>query len=167
MTWLSAPSPLRRAPGSVFGAVLAATVVFLTTSVALGPALAGLGGVASVTAGVLFGRRSLITVGAATSFGAVILAGIAGADPLLLLVGACGTMLAWDLGGFAIDLEDSFEPAAAVGTLASVHNMGVLVFVTATGIAVFTLSRIPVGNAPGIASLLLIAGGILIVAALR
>lgn len=158
--------PARVAVSSVV-AVSAALVVFLTTSVALRPAIAGLGGVIGVTAGVLLGLRLPVTLGATASFGATLLAGIAGADPLFLLAGGCGSMIAWDLGGFSTELRTTFEVGADVGTLATVHAAGVLALVGGIGAMTFALSQIPVGDASGLATLLLVAGGILLVSTLR
>lgn len=129
-------------------------------------ALAAAGGLIVLGGGLLTGSRRAVSVGALALLGGLLYAGLAGAPPTALLVGLAATTLAWDLGGFAIDIGAELGREAVAWRPQLVHAAGslaVAVTVMGVGYAVFLVA---LGGQTVTALLLLLLGGLALVATL-
>lgn len=162
-------APVSRRPtrlGRVIAAGSATAAAALAAGHGTGPAAVGAAGLGLLLVGLAYGVRRPVTWGAATLLGGLGWAGVEGASAGVLLVGAAGTVLAWDVAGFAVDLGAQLGREADTRRLEARHAAatGTVVSLSAgLGLAVF---RSTTGGPPVAALLLLLVAGALLVAAL-
>ena len=118
-----------------------ATVAAAVSLVAVGTAdatglVAATIGAALVGVGALVGRRAAVTLGALALFAGVVAAGLNAGSPAPLLVGAVGTVVAWDAGRYGIGLGEQVGRAPATATVELRHAAATLgVGVATAGVA--------------------------------
>jgi len=118
----------RPGTASVAVAVAAGLVTVLVSATTLLAGAVGLCALVVVSFGVRRGSRLLHRIGSAGLFGAVLLAGVAGTEPVPMLVAAGAAVVAWDAGEHGIDLGRQLGHAA-VSTRAQLAHVGVTVAV--------------------------------------
>ena len=165
---LDATSVVDHSPARVSTAI--ALVVALLGAVSLAvsvPAVAvGALGVAILGAGLFRGSRAAISLGAAGLFGGVLLAGLAGPPPELLLFATAAAVVSWDIAEFAVGLGREMGRAAETTRVELVHaGVSALVALVAAagGALVFRLS----GGGPSLVAIALLCGAVVLVVALR
>lgn len=128
----------------VLAAVLAAAVAVVATG--FGPPggpLAAIGAVVLLV-GVVRRVRRFLVAGAATTFVGALAAGLSGASPAAVLVGAAASVLAWDLGEHALGLGAHVGDRADSRRAVLVHAGASTAFfatVVAVAYAVYRLAR--------------------------
>lgn len=123
-------------------------------------------GLLGVVLGVVRGLHGAVTVGAATILGGVLYAGVNGAPPLPLVLGVAATVLAWDLGGFSIDLGEQLGREADTRRLEAVHAGGSVAVAAVTAGLGYGVYATATGGQPVGAVLLLLLAGMFVVGAL-
>lgn len=132
---------------------------------AAGTLLAG-GGIALVgvplsVGGVYRCSRRLLAAGVLVLAGGLVAAGVGGVPPWLVLVGATGAALTWDVGDNAISLAEQLRADARTERIEMVHAAAsalVAGVFALGGYAVFALST---GGQPSVALALLVIGAAL------
>lgn len=161
--------PIDRSPARVSGRLgVGAGVIALAVAGAYAStaAVVAAGGLVGLVGGVLVGRRRLVSVGAAALLSGVLLSGTAGAPALPLLVGVGATVLAWDLGGTAIDVGAQLGREADTVRLEVVHAVASAAVATAAAGVGYGVYLTAVGGQPMAALLLLLLAGVLLLATL-
>ncbi|MBO4247054.1 hypothetical protein IL252_04355 [Halomicrobium sp. IBSBa] len=118
----------RPGTASVAVAVAAGLVTVLVSATTPLAGAVGPCGLVVVSFGVRRGSRLPHRIGSAGLFGAVLLAGVAGTDPVPMLVAAGAAVVAWDAGEHGIGLGRQLGHAA-VSTRAQLAHVGVTVAV--------------------------------------
>lgn len=166
------PVELDHRPASTSGivALTAGVLAMLASAPFAGVALPfGLAGVLFLATGLFVtGSRSWVSLGVTSIFVGVLVVGILGTvPPLVLLVSVVGLVVSWDVGRHAITVGEQFGRTAPTRRGELVHAAGSsLVGVLAAGGAYGAYS-IRVGEQPALAVVLLITGVILLVWVLR
>lgn len=157
------PTPVAGWIAIAAGLVAAASVGVYTWS----GLVAGAIGVLGLVAGVALGRESTVSVAASVLLAAVILAAAEGTPPVIVLVAAVATVLAWDVGRYAIGLGAQLGRDAPTTRIELVHAAasGVVGVVTA-GIG-FGIFRSTATGQPMIALVYLLLAALIVVFALR
>lgn len=159
----------RRPPRfSIAVSLLAGTVVTLAVAAAssAGLALSGLG-LLPLAIGLFVGSRRAVSLGTAGLLAGVLFAGWAGGAPELLVVGSLAGLLAWDVGGNAVDLGDQLGREAPTRRVEAVHaaaSLAVGVFSVAIGYGVYLAAA---GGQPVTALVFLLAGVVALVSGFR
>jgi hypothetical protein len=131
---------------------------------ALAPAALG---VLLVGLGLFRVSRRLVTLGGAALFAGVVLAGVQGAPPESILLGALGSVLAWDVAEHAIGVGEHLGREADTTRIELVHAAtSLLVGVFGAGVCYATF-LVAAGGQPVSALVLLLLGAVALVAALR
>lgn len=156
---------------SAFGRALALVAgVLALAAAALGAVLAiplGALGLLALAVGVTRSARTWVSVGAGGLFLGVAVAGVEGAPPEPLLVGAVGAVVAYDAGTNAVEVGRQLGRAASTGRAEAVHAAASLL-VGALAVAVgYGVYRAATGGQPVTALALLLLGVVALVSALR
>lgn len=149
--------------GAVWLTGIAALIAVGAVSVSLPAAAVGLAGTIGMVVGVSRGSRRVHTFGAMTLFGGVLLAGLGGAPPVIVVAGAAATVVAWDAGENAISLGTQLGSAADTSRAAVVHvgaTATVAVVVAVVAVLSFRMAR---RGQPTLASLLLLVAAVLFI----
>ena len=129
--------------------------------------VAVLSGVALLALGVHRGSRRAVSLGAFAAFLGVLLAGVVGAAPEPLLVGATGVVLAWDLGEQAINVGEQLGRAARTTRGELVHAAsGTAVGAVAVGLG-YGVYVLATGGQPLAALVLLLVAAIALIETVR
>lgn len=160
----TARPPLPAGVAAVAGAVVATAAVATASIVAFGAA--GLGAWV-VIVGLVLGRARLVTAGTAVVFSGVLLAGILGAPPLPLLVGAIGTAVVYDAGHYALRLGTQLGRTGSTELVTLVHVGATVAVATGAGFAGYLVFELGAGNQPSSALIALLVAALLFVAALH
>lgn len=118
-------------------------------------------GVPLALAGVRRTSRLVLAAGVLTLFAGVSFAGLAEADPGVVVLAMAGTVLCWDVGENAISLAEQLRVSAG-GRVEIVHAAAsslIVGGVTVGGYIVFLLAS---GGQPGVALSLLVLGTVLV-----
>lgn len=127
----------------------------------------GLVGLVALAVAVLAGRQTAATLGGCAVFAGAVVAGLDGAPPLVVLVGAVAAILAWDAASTAIGIGDQLGRAAATGRLELVH-VTATALVGGAGLAVaYGIYTAAAWNVPLTAGLLFCLAVVLMASALR
>lgn len=157
-----------RSPARVSGMLAFGVAVLGTIALAVsGPAfIVSALGVVVFGIGLYYGSRAIVTLGSTGLFCGVLLAGLVGASPEVVLVATAATVVAWDAAGFAIELGEEVGRAAET-TRAELVHVGVSALVAGVaatgGVLVYRLA----GNGPALAPIVLLCGVVVLVVALR
>jgi len=133
-------------------------VVVVVLDSVLGTVLAA-GGVGLVWVGLWRGRRLAVTLGSASSFGAVLYVGV-GRGPVWLLGATVPVVLAWALGGHALALGQQVGRTGETWRVEAVHAVTTLVVVVLGG-AIGYLGYRSVSGAQSPLAIALLLGGVL------
>jgi len=149
----------------VVGGVALVGAVALVVSV---NALAfGLLGALLLAGGTAYGSARVVGLGALSALGGVAVGAISGVGVVFLLVATAGVLVAWDAAHQALDLAETVGRGAESKRALSVHAAvtgGVACIAAGVGYAVYLVVG---GGRPVGALVLLLAGGVLLAAALR
>ncbi|WP_459190695.1 DUF7519 family protein [Halosimplex sp. J119] len=122
---------------SSIAAVGAAVIAGLTSApFALYALPLGFGGIAVLASGLFMGSSRLrVTMGAAGLFLSVLIAGLFGTGPEILLVSAAATILAWNFGQNAISLGEQIGSSSRTRRNEIIHaSAATIVAMVATGV---------------------------------
>jgi len=155
--------PRTAADAAAVGALFATVVLAGTALLALAPA--GLGAFVLVI-GVARGRPRAVTLGVATLFAGLLLAGATGARPPALLLGAVGAAVAYDAGQYAIRLGEQLRAGAPTARAELVHVGATATVATATAGVGALVFRVGTGGQPSTALVALLLATVLFVWAL-
>lgn len=125
-----------------------------------------LGGLAGLFVAVRRGSRRALVWGTVGLFGGVLLAGIVGVHPLVLVVGAIGTAVAWDSGTHALTLGEHLGEAGPTRRSQLVHGASTAAVAGVAGIGGYLLYRAGTGGRPTVALVLLLVGVLALVTVL-
>lgn len=137
------------------GAVCAVAAAGLTSTTGLA---VGLVGAALFVAGMGFGSRKTVDLGCLVLFGGVVVGGLDGALEVTLL-GTVAAVVAWDLGGSAIDLGDQLGRETSTVRLEAVHAASTLVVGLASVTLGYTVYVVAAAGQPVDALVLLLLAG--------
>ncbi|WP_207891180.1 DUF7519 family protein [Natrarchaeobius oligotrophus] len=152
--------PTKIAGGVSIGAIVIATAAVVATSATGGLlAVAGVGLVAvGLFGGRPVGRRRLVDYGSLATFAGVVVAGLEGAAIEPTLLATVAVVVAWDLGGSAIDLGEQLGREADTRRLEVVHAVSSALVGLATVTVGFGTYAVAAGGQPvGAVVLLLLA----------
>lgn len=124
-------------------------------------------GVVLVAFGATVGERWAVTAGSFVCFGGVLVAGLAGAPPAPIVAGTVAAVAAWDLGENAINLGEHVgrnTPTRRAELAHATATTGVGVVAATGGYLVYNSLT---GSPASVAVILLLVGGVALVAALR
>jgi len=152
--------------GTALSLLAALVVVGALTPVAAGQLVAAIGLVALVV-GLQSGAGRAVDAGATLLFVGVVIAGVFGAPPELLLVATAGTVVAWDVGENAVSLGHQLGRAAGTDRAEFVHAAASTgVAAAGAGLAYVAFVGVESGQ-PSIALVSLLFGAVLLATALR
>lgn len=158
-------SPTRVASAvAILGAVLTVGVTGLYSWFTLG---FGVAGVALLAVGLGIGRQALVTLGGACLFAGVLVAGIDGAPPAALLLGAVATVLAWDSASTALGLGAQLGRETATRRIELAHATATALVGGAGAVVAFGIYSLVTGEASPTAIFLFVLAVVLIASALR
>lgn len=143
----------------VLPAIVAVTA---TIPVLLGMAGSAVGAVVLV-AGVRFGSRRLVTVGALGLFGGVLFAAVREVAVLQVTVGAAATVIAWDAGTNAIGVGRQLGSRAQTRDVLVAHTVGTTLVALLVGVGTIVVFRVTRGGEPTTAMALLVVAALLFV----
>lgn len=158
----------RRPSGTGTALALVAALVAVGGLAASPPAvLAGVSGAGVLGAGLRYGSDAGVTAGAALLFVGVLVAGVFGAAPELLLVAASGTVVSWDVAENAVGVAQQLGREADTARAELVHAAGsAAVAALGSGVAYLAFTQVGGGHAES-ALVFLLLGAVLLAAALR
>ena len=157
-------SPPRLSEGLALGAGAVGALALVVSPPAFGP---GVLGVIAVGVGLLRRSRAAVTLGAAGVFCGVLLAGLTGVPPELLLCSTASAVVAWDVATFAIDLGAELGRAAETRRLELVHAGASAGARARCGAVVGAVVYRLVGGGPALAPVALLCGAVVLAVALR
>ncbi len=157
-------SPARLSAGIAVAAA-AVTLVAVGTADATGLVVATIGA-ALVGVGALVGRRSAVTLGALALFAGVVAAGLGAGSPTPLLVGAVGTVVAWDAGRYGIGLGEQVGRAPATAAVELRHAGATLAVGVATAGVAAGIYAVAGGGQPLSALVFLLVAALALASAL-
>ena len=143
---------------SAGGAVAAALVAVVVGGVSATGFAVGLAGTALLVAALARGSRAVVDVGCLLLFVGVVAGGLEGGSVERTLLATVATVLAWDLGGNAVDLGDQLGREADTRRLEVTHAGSSLLVGLASatlGYAVYVVAAD--GQPAGAVALLLVA----------
>ncbi len=163
-------APISRTPtriGSTF-ALLAGIVGVMAAMAYSGVgALIALGGLSLVTVGLLLPRPRLFDIGAAGLVVGILLAGLAGGAPAVLLPGAVAAVLTWDLAHNAASHGRQVGASARTIRAEGVHALGSVAAGTVSAGAALGIYLVAVGGQPVSAVALLALASVVLMLAIR
>ena len=124
------------------------------------------GGLLVLAVGLVMGTRRLLTLGGAGLLVGVLVAGLGAASAATLLLGVAATVLAWDVGGFAVDLGAELGREADTHRVEVVHATGSAAVALATAGLGYGVYLTAGGSQPVAALLLLLLAGVVLLATL-
>jgi len=131
------------------------------------PALAvGAAGLVLLAAGVARGSTAAVTLGAFGLFVGAIVAGVRGAPVVPVLISATATVLAWDIGGYAVSIGRQLGRDADTARIEAVHATASAGVGTVTAGVGYGLFRAATGGQPVTALLFLVVAAVLLIGAL-
>ncbi|MFP9059967.1 hypothetical protein ACLI4R_05480 [Natrialbaceae archaeon A-chndr2] len=148
--------PTRRNTAASITAALGTLVVIGSGSPAGG--LFGLVGLGLLALGLHRGVRLGVDLGGGILFISVVLGGLQGLSPEASVIGAVGTLLAWDLANSAVELGEQLGRETVTGRLEAAHivtSLAVGLLSATVGYGVFVFSG--AGYSLGVVVLLILA----------
>lgn len=142
--------------------LVAGVLAVVATAVAGSVPLPGIGGLIILGVGLRWGVRILVTVGTAGLFVGVLAAGLVSGTPIALLVATAATVLAWDLGEYAITTGHRLGQETETTRVETVHaGASVLVAVGAVGVGTLVFRGTP-GGQPTVVLVSFLGAGLLV-----
>lgn len=148
-------------------AALFGLIAVLTTAVVPLSLILNLFGLLLLVGGTARERGSLVTIGAGSFVIAILVAGLGGTNPVLLLIATAATVLAWDAGIQAIDLGAMLGRDAQTTRPLVVHSAAstaIAAIVAGLGYAIY---HVVSGGQPVTALVLLLFGALVLIAMFR
>lgn len=168
-TGAAADQPFDTGPSNLGQALTLAAA--LAAAVSLLPSLPAVGlgavGVGLFALALRRHSRRALGVGVATLVLALLVGGVYGTPPELLVVSTGATILAWDVGDTALAVGEQLGRRARTERLELVHAAAGLAVAVVGGAVAYGVFRLAGGGRPLLAVVLLLFGGTVIVAALR
>lgn len=158
------PGPSDLGTGLTLAAALLAAAALAPVAVAVAT---GVAATAVVAVGLRVGSRRVLGAGVAVLVVALLLGGVAGTPPELLLVAAAATVLAWDVGDTTLTVGEQLGRTARTARLELVHAAASLAVAAVGAALAYAVFRLAGGGRPMLAVVLLLLGATLIVASLR
>jgi hypothetical protein len=158
------PARLSSALGLVFGAVAVVAIIVSGTTLALFPSV--FGGVA-VGSGLRWRSRITLTIGAVGLLAGMVIAGLLGAQPVVLLVVTIATVLTWDSSENAITVGERLGQAAQTQRSEVVHIAATLLVTTLTTGIGYLVYLVSSASASSTALVALLLAGVLLIVGLR
>lgn len=124
-------------------------------------------GYATFASGALTGSRRLLVVGAGALFVGVVAGTMGRTAPLLPLLGTAAVVVAWDVGEHSIGLGEQVGRDAPTGRAELVHAAASGAVGLAGTVAGMAIYRLAWAGQPPAALVLFLAGGALLILALR
>lgn len=152
---------------STGAALLTAAGAALLVSVSIHAIVAGAVGVLVMTVGLVRWSPRLLTVGATSLFGSLLVAGVLGMAPEYLLGAAFLTAMAWDAGLLAVGLAEEVGRDVSTLRVEVVRLSSSAVVLAVGGASGYLVFRHVSGNHPMLALVALLFGAIMILAALQ
>lgn len=146
--------------GAVWQTGIAAVVAVGAVAVTLAATVVGLAGTIVMVYGVSRGSRFVHTLGSMALFGGVLVAGLQGASPVIVVAGAAATVVAWDAGENGISLGRQLGHAAETRRAAVVHLGATTVVAVVVAVVAVVSFRMARRGQSTLASLLLLVAAI-------
>jgi hypothetical protein len=144
------------------GLVLTGVLALVAGAAAsLGGGIVALAGVPLAVVGVRRTSRLLLAGGVFALFAGVVVAGLAEADPGVVLVAMTGTVLCWDVGENAISLAEQLRSSVG-GRVETVHATASLLVASSAAVGGYVVFLFARGGQPGVALSLLVLGTVLV-----
>lgn len=143
------------------GVIAAITTLFGGVAAAL-----GIAGLVGLFVGLQRESHRMVTLSAGGLFAGVVLAGVLGTHPIAVLVGAVGSVLAWDSADNALTLGEQLSSDAGGRRSEVVHVAATGAVVGGTAIGSYVLYRSVTGGKPLVVLVALLVGAVLLIATL-
>lgn len=158
------PARLSAVLGVAFGGLVVVVLAVSATTLAVIPGLVG-GGVIAV--GVLRCSRAAITVGTVGLLAGIVLSGVLGARPLMVLVATITATLAWDASQNALTVGARLGRMAETYRVEIVHIAMTTVIVTIAAGSGYVVAQVSVGSLSPVALVALLLAAVTLTVALR
>ncbi|MFB6188392.1 MAG: hypothetical protein ABEI57_00770 [Halapricum sp.] len=152
---------VERTPSRQGLALTGLTALLGAAAASLGGGVVALLGIPVAVAGVYRISRSVLAVGVAVLFAGVLLAGLAGGGPAVVLVAMAGTVLCWDVGENAISLAEQLRTGHGE-RVEFVHAATSTLVVSSVAVGGYVVFLFASGGQPGVAVSLLVLGTVLV-----
>lgn len=129
--------------------------------------LVGALGAVIQTGGLRVRSERIVGAGATALVAGLLVGGVSGTPPELLVIAAATTLVAWDVADNTRSVGEQLGRNARTERLELAHAAASLSVASIAAAAVYTVFRLSGGGAPLVAVVLLLIGATLIVAALR
>lgn len=160
--------PVDRPSRTGMGLALLGGVLASVPLIASRPALLpGTLGLTVFAAGLAYGSRPGVTLGAAGLFSGVLIAGVLGAPPEVLLLSTAALVIAWDVAENAIGLGEQLGRTADTRQAELVHAAGSAIVAAGGATFAYVTFRAVGGTQPAAALVLLMFGGVMLASSLR
>ena len=153
-------------PGRPVAALSGAVALLVAAASPYGLVLAAVGA-AFLLWGLYSHSKRGVAAGAGALFAGILAAGVTGAPPGALVVGGVATLLARDAGEHALDLRTRLGPGAPTSEAERAHVAATAVLAAGAGAGAYLIYRVTAGRLPPTAAVALLAGALLLAAALR
>lgn len=160
----SSPARLSSVLGVFFGAVALITIVIAGTTLGLFLGLFGL--VATIT-GVWHGERNILTLGGLGLLTGVVIAGLFGAQPILVLSGIIAVALTWDVSENSITTGERLGQAAETQQIEIVHIAATTTITTLSAGSAYLVYQLSIESNSPVALVALLLAGVILTAGLR
>jgi hypothetical protein len=158
------PARLSAVLGVAFGGLVVVVLAVSATTLAVVPGLVG-GGMIAV--GVSRCSRAAITVGTVGLLAGIVLSGVLGARPTIVLVTTITATLAWDASQNAITVGTRLGRTAETHRVEIVHIAMTAVVTTITAGSGYVIAQVSVGSLSPAALVTLLLAAVTLTAALR
>lgn len=157
-----------RRPRRSVAAVAVGPAVVTTLTLSAGvAALLGLVGTVVLAAGVATASRPGVSLGGVALFGGVLVAGIAGLSPGVLVLAAAGAVVSWTTGQHVVGLAHQLGREASIRRSVLAHLASATVATLSVGVVGLLAYRFTAGSVSGAAVGFLLAGAVALLVALR
>lgn len=147
--------------------VVAALGVLVITAISVYPLAASALGMILLVLGLLRGSSDVFMLGAGALFSAIVLAGLLGMAPVLLLAAAFLAIVAWDVGHNGFSIADELGRDASTLRIELVHAVSSIVVFAVGSIVGYTVYLIVTGRQPVLALIALLIGVVALLIALQ
>lgn len=152
---------VERRPSRQGLALTGGTALLAAAAASLGGGFVALLGIPLTIFGVRRTSRTLLAGGVFVLFAGVVLAGVAEADPGIVLLAMVGTVLCWDVGENSISLAEQLRSSAG-GRVETVHAAASTLLAGGVAVGGYSIFLLSSGGQPGVALSLLVLGTVLV-----
>lgn len=158
------PARLSTALGVAFGGLVVVILAVSSTRLAVVPGLVGVG---MIAVGLYRRSRAIITVGTVGLLAGIVLSGILGARPTIVLVATVTATLAWDASQNALTVGARLGRAAETHRVEIVHIAMTAIVTTLAAGSGYVVTQVTVGSLSPIALAILLLAAVTLTVALR